>query len=127
MARRSGETDTALLRAFRESVRAKIARELESEAAVAGELRRRVLPAISRGLERARAKGLCRAAWIFGSYAWGEPTGRSDVDILVEGCPDTALLAAVVGRETGTDVHVVDTRDAPDSLRERALAEGVRA
>lgn len=125
MSRSALPPDSQLLRAFREAVRAKIARDLEAERAQAAERRSRVLPLIARGLQDARGRGLCGAAWLFGSYAAGEPSERSDVDLLVEGCSDPTLLAAVVGRQTGTDVHVIDMAEAPASLRERVLAEGL--
>ena len=68
---------------------------------------------------------MCAQVWLFGSYAWGEPSERSDIDLLVAGCADPDRLASAVGRKTGTDVHIVQLERAPDSLRQRALAEGV--
>jgi predicted nucleotidyltransferase len=126
MSRRPSDLDPELLRAFREAVRAKIARDVEAEAAAATERKQRVRAAVERGLVQARSEGLLGAAWLFGSYAWGQPGERSDVDLLVEGCRDPLLVAGVVGQITGTDVHVVCVEEAPQSLRERALAEGVK-
>ncbi|MBI5480602.1 MAG: nucleotidyltransferase domain-containing protein [Deltaproteobacteria bacterium] len=126
MSRRPGDLDPELLRAFREAVRAKIARDLAGEDAAAAERKQRVRAAVERGLAQARGEGLLRAAWLFGSYAWGQPGERSDVDLLVEGCRDPLRVASVVGRITGTEVHVVCVEDAPESLRERALTEGVK-
>jgi predicted nucleotidyltransferase len=120
------DTDPELYRAFCRAVRRKIARDLETEAASPAERRERVRVVLGRALEQARDRGLCRAAWLFGSYAWGEPGERSDVDILAEECTDPEALASIVGRATGTDVHVVPLEDAPASLRERVLAEGER-
>ncbi|HVZ73047.1 MAG TPA: nucleotidyltransferase domain-containing protein [Polyangia bacterium] len=77
-------------------------------------------------IERARDQGLCGRAWLFGSYAWGEPGERSDVDILVEGegSVDTIAIASVIGRACRLDVHVIDAAEAPVMLRERVLSEG---
>jgi hypothetical protein len=33
-------------------------------------------------------------------------------------------IASVIGRATGTDVHVVLMEDAPEGLRDRVVAEG---
>jgi len=125
MSRRPSDVDPELLRAFREAVRAKIARDLAEEGAAAAERKQRVRAALLQALAEAREQGLLGAAWLFGSYAWGQPEERSDVDLLVEGCRDPLRVASVVGRLTGTEVHVVCVEDAPDSLRERATAEGV--
>jgi predicted nucleotidyltransferase len=118
------DTDPELYRAFRRAVRAKIAHDLEAEAEAAAERREDVRALLGPVLQQARDRGLCRAAWLFGSYAWGEPGERSDVDILAEACTDPEAVASIVGRATGKDVHVVPLEDAPASLRERVLAEG---
>lgn len=118
--------DAHLYQAFRHAIRAKISRDLEVEAAAAAERRVRVRSALGAALEEARDRGLCRAAWLFGSYAWGDPGERSDVDLLAESCPDPEALASIVGRATGRDVHVVPLEDAPESLRERVWTEGER-
>jgi predicted nucleotidyltransferase len=124
MATRDSESQADLYRDLRAAVRAKIARDLERERAEAEERRARVREALPAALADAREQGLCEAAWLFGSYAWGTPGERSDVDLLVDACPDPEHLAAIVARATGTEVHVIDLRDAPEGLRERALAEG---
>ncbi len=114
-----------LYRAFRETVRAKLARDVADEQAAAQARRERVRAALESAVAEARRRGSCGKAWLFGSYAWGAPGERSDVDLLVDGCPDPESLASIVGRATGTDVHVVCVEDAPDSLRERVVAEGL--
>jgi hypothetical protein len=86
MSRRPSDLDPELLRAFRDAVRAKISRDLEAEDAAAAERKQRVRAAVERGLAQARDQGLLGAAWLFGSYAWGQPGERGDVDLLVEGC-----------------------------------------
>ena len=117
--------DPALLRAFRDRVRAQIALAIEREDAEAEALRARVVPVVRKALVEAREAQLGKQAWLFGSYAWGKPSPRSDVDLLVEACPNPERLAAFVGRRTGTDVHVVPLEDAPETLRVRAQAEGL--
>ena len=116
--------DPVQLRAFRAAIRTKIERDLERERDASVALRAQVLPAVKRGLAEARVEGLCARAWLFGSFAWGDPGARSDVDLIVEGCADPFLLAAVVGRACERDVHVIPLEAAPESLRRRALAEG---
>jgi predicted nucleotidyltransferase len=116
--------DPALLRALRERARATIAADVQRERAASEALQARVLPEVRRGVDEARGEGLCRRAWLFGSFAWGLPADRSDVDLLVEGCPDPFLLAAVVSRRCGRDVHAVELERAPESLRSRVLADG---
>jgi predicted nucleotidyltransferase len=117
--------DEAALRAFRTAVRANLARELERERHEVEARRSRVRAALAVGLGQARDEGLLGRAWLFGSYAWGDPGVRSDVDLLVDGCDDPTMVAVVVGRATDTDVHVVTIEEAPPSLVERAKSEGI--
>jgi predicted nucleotidyltransferase len=112
-------------RQFRDAVRAHFAREIEREARESSARRAAVKARLDEGLRRARAEGLLGRAWLFGSYAWGEPGERSDVDLLVEGCADPMLVATVVGGATRTDVHVITVEEAPASLADRARGEGV--
>lgn len=121
---RQRDSSPELYQAFRRAVRAKIASDLEAEAQAAAKRRERVRAVLGPALEQARSRGLCRAAWLFGSYAWGDPGDRSDVDLLAEACSDPEALASIVGRATGTDVHVVSLEDAPEDLRQRAWADG---
>lgn len=109
---------------FARVVRAKIARDLVREDERAEELRAVVLPAVAGALSRARRGGLCGAAWVFGSYAWGRPGERSDVDLLVEDCRDPDGLAASVASACERDVHVVTRSAAPVTLVARVLADG---
>jgi len=64
--------------------------------------------------------------WLFGSLAWGQPHGKSDVDLMVEGIADLAWLAAIRTAEEVIDapVDVVRIEDAPPSLRARVMQEG---
>ena len=54
------------------------------------ELRAELLPALKRLVERTQPQGL----WLFGSWARGEPSRRSDIDLLVMGLADRRRLAA---------------------------------
>lgn len=85
-----------------------------------------MLPTLRAAIERLRREGRCGEVWLFGSYAWGEPTPRSDVDLLVADADDVFALAAEVSAEVGPDVHVVPIEDAPETLERRARAEGMR-
>lgn len=75
-----------------------------------------VLPA--HGVER---------AWLFGSLADGTfLPERSDVDILVAGPQRLNVfdIGAVLMARLGWMVHVIDARNAPPSLCERAYRDG---
>lgn len=65
-----------LVRAFGRAVRAHFEDEVAREREQASTRRAEVLPKVRAGLARARAEGLCGNAWLFGSYAWGEPGER---------------------------------------------------
>jgi len=114
-----------LVQAFRRRVRHVVEEELEREGADAERLRRQVVPAASQAVAHARAAGRCGRAWLFGSFAWGGATSRSDVDVLVEHCADPDELAAELWRVCDRPVHVVELDKAPATLRERVLREGV--
>src|SRR2546423_105217 len=114
--------DPELLAAFRRTVRAKIARDLEREAAQAERLRQEVVPRVAEAGSGARARGLCDRAWLFGSFAWGAPGERSDVDLLVDG--DADGVAALVDRACGRMVLALRLEEAPESLRVRVFSDG---
>jgi predicted nucleotidyltransferase len=109
---------------FRRAVRAKIAVDLQHEQDASHALRERVLPALRLAIARARADGVCARAWLIGSFSRGEPRISSDVDLVVDGCRDPDALADRIARACGRPAHVIDFATAPESLRERALAEG---
>lgn len=109
--------------AFREAVLAKIRRDLEAEARTSARLRTERLSLLRGLVLSARADGVCGEVVLFGSYAWGQPTERSDVDLLIEG--DTRELAWRVGRTLGCEVDAWRIQDAPETLVERARAEGI--
>jgi predicted nucleotidyltransferase len=117
--------DAELLKAFREAVLAKIRRDLAEEDRHAASLRESMLPRLKKVIRLARKRGACRRAWLFGSFAWGKPTDRSDVNLLAEDCPDPFRLASTAAKVCDRDFLVVDLKDAPDTLRERVLADGM--
>lgn len=109
---------------FRRRVIAGIEADLTREEEEAEALRGSVVPAVAERVAEARREGRCERAWLFGSFAWGEPTERSDVDLLVERCADPDALAAEVWRHVERAVHVVELERAPASLVERVLESG---
>lgn len=116
--------DPLLLTAFRAAVRARIAHQLEHERREAERLRESVLPCLRAAVAVARASGRCGNVRLIGSFAWGLPRTDSDIDLVVEGCPEPDRLAAGIGRACLRDVHVIPAEAAQESLRQRA-AEGI--
>lgn len=115
-----------LMRAMRERIRRRIEADLAREEDEGEALRRRLLPVIRAAVDRARAAALFAGrGWLIGSYAWGVPTGGSDVDLVVEHCDDRLALASMVGDATGLDVHVMRLKDAAPVLLPHILSEGV--
>ncbi len=117
------ESTQQLLRALRERVDAKIRADLAAEEQAAEALRGQVLAAVRSAIEAARSDGRCGRVWLFGSFAWGQPGERSDIDLLVEG--DDDALARRVEQACGRDVHAIRMAEAPASLTERVLAHGL--
>jgi hypothetical protein len=115
--------DAELLSAFARTVRANIRRELADEAAQAESLRLRVVALVEQAVAEVRSQGIDLRAWLFGSFAWGKPGERSDIDILVDG-PALDELAWQIGRKCERMVHAVALGTAPASLRDRVLADG---
>ncbi len=113
-----------LLAAFARTVREKIAQDVERERVAAEKARAGVARAAREAIGEARRRGLCGRAWLFGSFAWGQPGERSDVDVLVEAARDPDAVAALLGEACGRDVHVLRRETAPEALVARALSEG---
>ena len=114
-----------LLRAARRAALREAQRQIDAEHATAAALRAAVVPKLRHAVSAARAEGAVGRAVLFGSFAWGEPTEHSDLDLLVEGCVDGLRLSARLGRATDRDVHVIELEHAPESLVRRAHAEGI--
>ncbi len=119
----SDESTQQLLHALRERVDAKIRADVAAEEQVANALREQVLDAVRGAVEAARSEAPCGRVWLFGSFAWGQPGERSDIDLLVEG--DDEALARRVEQVSGREVHAVRLAEAPASLRERVLSHGL--
>ena len=103
-----------------EGIEADLRREEAEESA----LRTEVTATTSALIADARRRGVCGQAWLFGSFAWGRPEPRSDVDVLVEGCADPDALAAELWQATGRPAHVIEREKAPASLLERVYQDG---
>ena len=111
---------------MRARVRATIAADLERERATAEALREQVQPRLRQAVADARADGIVTGrVWLIGSFAWGQPTAASDVDLLVEACDDRDALAARVSRRVDRDVDVVPLGQADPALVPHLLREGV--
>jgi predicted nucleotidyltransferase len=119
-----GVVDRALAAAFRQRVLAGIQADLSREQAEESALRTAVTAATATVIAEARTRGSCGRAWLFGSFAWGRPEPRSDVDLLVEGCSDPDALAADVWTVINRPVHIVQLEKAPRSLAERVHRDG---
>jgi predicted nucleotidyltransferase len=111
-----------LLRSLRRRVDEKILADLAAEERVAEALRQEVWASLERAVQSARQDGWYGRVWLFGSFAWGQPHERSDVDLLVEG--DEHFLAQRVSELVRREVHSLHVAEAPASLRERVLAYG---
>lgn len=109
---------------FRQRVLEVIEEDLAREDAETEALRADVVGRAAEVLAAARAEGRCGKAWLFGSFAWGRPGKRSDVDVLVEDCAEPDALAADLWRGTERPAHVVQRERAPAELAERVLADG---
>ena len=123
--RATSDSRAELLFAFRRRVRQTVLRELEREDHAAEHLRAEVLPKLRSAIAEARARAECGRAWLFGSFAWGQPTERSDVDLLVEDCPSPDGLAGQLWSACGRPAHVIELRTAPEGLVARVLGEGI--
>jgi len=111
------------------TVRAFLAREADALAAATAGRRARLrghLPEVVRLLHALGAERV----WLFGSLAdrpgWAAPTPTSDLDLAVAGLPGGRFFEAysALWDLVGEAVDLVDLDDAPDSLRERILADG---
>lgn len=113
----------ALLDAFAARVRSVIRAQIAAEHAEAEALRARVVPLVREAVGAVRSAGHCREVWLFGSFAWGNPGARSDVDVLVVG--DANEVGYAIGRATSREVHALGWDEAPPELRARATSEGL--
>lgn len=101
-------------------------RRLDAERAERGAERHQKLEAqLPEARDVLRKKGATRV-WVFGSVATGETTSSSDLDLAVEGLPGRQYFPALgeLFRRLSCDVDLVRMEEAPESLRDRVLAEG---
>jgi len=119
------ELHAPLFGAFRRRVDACIAQQLQREEGRAETLRGAVLQAVREGVAQARRQG-CRARiWVFGSFAWGRPAVRSDVDLLVETQSEVERVAQAVAAHCSRPLHVLAADRADRTLMARVMTEGV--
>ncbi len=92
--------------------------------ATANSLREKAEPVIAEAARRLVAEFQPEQVWLFGSYAWGEPTADSDLDLFViVSSSDVNSLGraqeahrALSGLELPKDV-IVKTRDEVDRVK----------
>ena len=118
------QIDPAQLAAFRRAVRANIQRTLVEPSADIEASRAEVLNQLAAVMAEARQRGFCGQVWLFGSFAWGWPGERSDIDLIIEG-DGADELASQVWRICNRPVHSLSLSQAPPSLRERVLRKGL--
>ncbi len=118
------QIDPAQLAAFRRAVRANIQREIGEERAEAEQTRAEVLAQLAAVMTEARQRGFAGQVWLFGSFAWGLPGERSDIDLIIEG-DGADELASQVWRICNRPVHSMTFEQAPPSLAERVRRDGV--
>lgn len=99
------------MQAFRQRVRETVTRDLEREDAEAEALRLDVVDKLRAAIAAERERGECAEAWLFGSFAWGRPVERSDVDVLVKGCRrrNVELLTRAVQSTGPTLLALIET------------------
>jgi predicted nucleotidyltransferase len=85
---------------------------------------RRLLPS---AVEALKSRFGCERVVLFGSLSTGEVHAGSDVDLWVEGLAAARHFEAMAATSArlGVQVDLVRAEDAPSSLRERVVAEGV--
>lgn len=105
---------------FRRAVFARLERRESNEA-----WRSAVIAKVREAIAEARGDGLSERLWLFGSFAWGDPSPSSDLDIVVEDGGDPDWLAAIISRHTGKRVDVLRKRELPEGLFERIAREGI--
>jgi predicted nucleotidyltransferase len=116
--------DQALYQAFRRRILENIEADLAHEDRAAAIARAEMTAKVAGAIGAARSRGECDRAWLFGSFAWGRPGERSDVDLLVERCSDPDVLSAALWSLCERAVHVVELEKAAVSLVQRVQSDG---
>lgn len=115
---------TALATRAQQVVDAQRARERE----LARALVERVLPLVTAAVRSARLAGeVGPEVWLIGSFALGQPTATSDVDLLVTDDATTDLLALArrVESATGLPVDVIPRSQADAQLLPLLVSHGL--
>jgi len=101
--------------------RAREKRRVDEAARLVRELESR-LPAVREILGRYGV----REAYVFGSFASGQPGPGSDLDLAVAGARPATwyAMSAEIERAVGLELDVIDLDSAPAALRDRILASG---
>jgi predicted nucleotidyltransferase len=63
--------------------------------------------------------------WLIGSYAWGQPDARSDIDLLMETCPNRFGMMQRIEDPVGLDVDVILVDEADPRLLPHLQREGI--
>lgn len=119
------ERDLNPFAAYASAVRKRIAEQVSRESEQSRTRPEQMLQRLEPAVQAARATTGAGKVWLFGSFAWGEPDVHSDVDLLVENLRAVDAFAYLVSKECGVQVHAVSLTDAPETLVDRAMAEGV--
>lgn len=115
-----------LLSDFRRRVDGEIQADLAAEQQASDALHTQVVAALRSATSTAREAGARGRVWLFGSFAWGQPNASSDVDLLLDGADeDEGAFVRAISGATDRELHVIRMTEAPDSLRERVLREGM--
>lgn len=115
-----------LLEAARARVRANVEAQLARENAIAQTLQARNIPRVVEAIAEARIAGeVSGRVWLIGSYAWGQPDARSDIDLLVETCPNRFALMKRVEDAVRLDVDVILVDEAAPRLLLHLQREGL--
>lgn len=121
---RSRDTLTSMVVEISETV-AHLRRRAAERSSCAAERRAKLEGLLRTAREILRQRG-AQAVYAFGSVVTGDTTPRSDLDLATLGLPREAYFDALgeLMRALPCDVDLVRLEEAPESLRDRVLAEG---
>lgn len=110
-----------------EETAAALLRRYELQTRQAEERSERIRAGLQEKIPDLARKYGARRIWLFGSLAWGGIHPHSDVDLAVEGMSGVSAdrLMAELWEVLGARVEVVAMEQAPPSLRDRILADGL--
>jgi predicted nucleotidyltransferase len=115
-----------LLEAVHARVRANVEAQLARENAIADTLTARNVPSVRKAIAEARNAGeVSGRVWLIGSYAWGQPDARSEIDLLMETCPNRFGMMQRIEDAVGLDVDVILVDEADPRLLPHLQREGI--